>query len=302
MKLLRDIGEFGLIERIRGKIKPARQLLKGIGDDAAVIKFSRDRYLLLTCDMLVEDVHFNCNSATPYQIGWKALGASISDIASMGGLPREALISLGLPPGLTVRFIDRLYSGLKRLANTFAVNLAGGDTVRSEKVVISVALTGIVKKKNLVLRSTAKCGDAILVTGSLGGAIFKKHLNFMPRLKEAQYLVNRFKINSMIDISDGLIQDLGHITEESKVGAVIYQKDIPVSAKRDFELAIRDGEDFELLFTMPRDEARDLLSSSQKVVDIPISLIGEIVSKRGISLVDRRLKAKRLRVKGWQHF
>ncbi|MEA3560890.1 MAG: thiamine-phosphate kinase, partial [Candidatus Omnitrophota bacterium] len=239
---------------------------------------------------------------TPYQIGWKALSVSISDIASMGGEPQEALVSLGLPPALTAKFISQLYYGLNRIAGMFAVDLVGGDIIRSKKLTINVAMTGTVKKGNLLLRSAARPKDAILVTGKLGEAVFGKHLRFKPRLREAQFLVNNFKINSMIDISDGLIQDLGHITRDSRAGAMIYERDIPVARKRDFRLAIQDGEDFELLFTMPKAEARKLLFSYKKALNIPISMIGEIVHKKGVYLVDKHGKIKRLKPKGWQHF
>ncbi|MEA3328327.1 MAG: thiamine-phosphate kinase [Candidatus Omnitrophota bacterium] len=302
MKLLKDIGEAGLIDRIRRKTKTSSRVIKGIGDDAAIIKFSRDKYLVLTCDMLVEGVHFDCSRATPYQIGWKAIGVSISDIASMGALPGQALISLGLAPGLSVKFVDQIYSGLKKLAGLFAVDLVGGDIVKSEKLVINVSMTGLVNKKDVLLRSTARPGDAILVTGRLGGVIFDKHLKFMPRLNEARFLNNNFKINSMIDISDGLIGDLGHITKESRLGAVIYQRDIPVCSNRDFKRAIEHGEDFELLFTMPKAEARKALSSFGKAFSTPISMIGEIVKNKGICLADKHGRIKSIGPKGWQHF
>ena len=302
MKLLKDIGEFGLIERVRRKFSRGTSVIKGIGDDAAVIKFSRDKYLLLTCDMLVEDVHFTLKNATPYQIGRKALACSISDIASMGGTPKEALVSLGMPPGVSLKFSDRLFDGLNKLALEFKISLVGGDLTRSKKLVINVCLTGLVKKKNLLLRSGARPNDAILVTGALGGAASGRHLRFRPRLKEARFLVNKFKINSMIDISDGLVQDLGQITRESNLGALIYQRDIPVSARSSFKSALGDGEDFELLFTMPKNEARRLLKSYPRIYATPVKMIGQITRRKKIFLIDRNGNQRKLDLKGWRHF
>ena len=302
MKLLKEIGEFGLIERIRRKFSRGTSVIKGIGDDAAVIKFSRDKYLLLTCDMLVEDVHFTLKNATPYQIGYKALACSISDIASMGGTPKEALVSLGISPGVSLKFSDRLFDGLRKLALEFKISLVGGDLARSKKLVINVCLTGLVKKKNLLLRSGARPNDAILVTGALGGAALGRHLRFRPRLKEAQFLVNKFKINSMVDISDGLVQDLGHITEESNLGAKIYQRDIPVSAKSSFKSALEGGEDFELLFTMPKNEARRLLRDYPRIYATPVKMIGQITRRKNIFLIDRNGNQRKLDLKGWRHF
>lgn len=302
MNSLKDIGEFGLIERIRHKLRPGTSVVKGIGDDAAVIKLGRDKYLLLTCDMLVEDVHFSLTRATPYQIGHKALASSISDIASMGGVPKEALISLGISPGRSVKFTDQLFNGLRKLAAEFKISLVGGDITRSKKLVINICLTGRVEKKNLLLRSGARVNDAILVTGRLGGAGRGKHLRFRPRLKEARFLVNKFKINSMIDISDGLVQDLGQITKESNLGAEIYQRDIPVSARSSFKSALEDGEDFELLFTMPKNEARRLLKNYPRIYNTPVKMIGQIIKQKEIFLIDLSGIRRKLDLKGWRHF
>ena len=301
MNSLKDIGEFGLIERIRHKFRPGTSVVKGIGDDAAVIKISRDKYLLLTCDMLVEGVHFNLNAATPYQIGHKALASSISDIASMGGVPKEALVSLGISPGRSVGFTDQLFNGLRKLAAEFKISLVGGDITRSKKLVINVCLTGRVRKKNLLLRSGAKFNDAILVTGRLGGAERGKHLRFRPRLREAQFLVNKFKINSMIDISDGLAQDLGQITKESNLGAEIYQRDIPVSAGSSLKSALEGGEDFELLFTMPKNEARRLLKNYPRIHATPVKMIGQIIKQKEIFLIDSSGIKRKQDLKGWRH-
>src|SRR3989338_7089247 len=251
---LKDIGEIGLIKRLDRKTHLDKSVIKGIGDDAAVIRWRRDKYLLFTCDMLIEDVHFKLKRAAPSQIGWKAIARNISDIAAMGGVPRYALISIGLAPNTSVGFLDELYSGIRKCAKIFKVNIVGGDTGRSKKLVIDVSLIGKVEKRSVVTRSGAKIGDIILVTGSIGGSGKGKHLNFMPRLKEARRLVKNF----MIDVSDGLALDLWRILYASRVGARISKDAVPISREADsFEKAISEGEDFELLFTMnPKETER----------------------------------------------
>ncbi|MDD5437122.1 MAG: thiamine-phosphate kinase, partial [Candidatus Omnitrophica bacterium] len=217
-KTLKNIGEIGLIERIAGKVRRDRSVVKGIGDDTAVIKWTEGKYLLFTCDMTIEDVHFRRRRATPFQIGWKALGRNISDIAAMGGVPRYALVSIGLDPRLPVSFAEGIFAGMDALAKKFRINIVGGDTSRSGKLVIDVSLIGEVENPRLALRSGAREGDAIFVTGFIGGSIKGRHLGFTPRLNEARALVKNFKINSMIDISDGLLLDLGRVLEASGAG------------------------------------------------------------------------------------
>lgn len=301
---IKDIGEIKLIKRLAKGIRLDKSVIKGVGDDAAVIRWTKDRYLLFASDMLIEDVHFRMSTATPFQIGWKALGRNISDIAVMGGVPKYALISIGLKPRTPVSFADNIYKGLKAMARKFGVNLVGGDTARSEKLVIDVSLIGDVKKENLVTRDGAKRGDVILVTGSLGGAIKGKHLNFTPRLNEARSLVKNFKTNSMIDVSDGLVLDLWRILDASGVGARIYQNTIPVSKDaRSFKTAIYEGEDFELLFTMDINEARRFFKTAFAKMETPVTLIGEIMNKKyGYNLIDKDGKVGNLQPKGYLHF
>jgi len=301
---IKDLGEIGLIRRVARKVRTDSSVVKGIGDDTAVIKWTHDKYLLFTCDMLVEDVHFHRKLATPFQIGWKALARNISDIAAMGGVPRYALISIGLESNLPVSFADGIFKGMNALAKKFKINLVGGDTVRSKRIVVDVSLIGEVEKKHLALRSGARKGDAIFVTGFLGGSIKGKHLDFMPRFGEARQLVKNFKISSMIDISDGLLLDLSRVLDASSAGALIYEDLIPLSkCASSFESAVTDGEDFELLFTMPHREAERLIRHNVSQFDVPVSLIGEITSKkRGYRLVGSDWKEKRIEKKGYTHF
>lgn len=301
---LKNIGEIGLIKRLANKLRLDKTVIRGAGDDAAVVKWTKDRYLLYTCDMLIEDVHFKLKKIAPFQIGWKALARNISDIAAMGGIPRYAVVSIGLDPELPVSFFDGIYKGMESAAKRFKVNIVGGDTARSKKLVIDVSLIGEVEKKNLVLRSGAKRGDLVLITGAIGGSIKGRHLNFIPRIDEARELVKNFRINSMIDVSDGLALDLWRILDASNAGARIYKSLIPVSGRADsFEKAITDGEDFELLFTMSIDEARRFFKKALPGMKTPVTLIGEITDKRyGYKLIEEDGKVKTLDVRGYTHF
>ena len=285
MKTIKNLGEFGLIERFAKEIKTDMSVKTGIGDDTAVIKDGR-HYLLFTTDMLVEDVHFSLKTARPQQIGWKAVCCSISDIAAMGGVPRWMMVSCGLPRSATIKFIDKIYSGIKKAASLYSVNIVGGDTVKSKKLVLDVGMIGV-KKNRPLLRSGARIGDAIFVTGTLGGAVKSgRHLNFKPRLNEAQYLVKNFKISSMIDISDGLSSDLAHILKRSKVGAALDTNSIPVSCGSSLKSALSEGEDFELLFTLPQKQAKRL---PVKIGTVQLTRIGRIIrEKKGSIMRDAR--------------
>ena len=302
---IEQIGEFGLIDKIARQTKTDRTVIKGIGDDTAVLKYSKKEYLLFTTDMLSEGVHFphlHPRGASKvkllYDIGWKSLACNISDIAAMGGVPQYCLISVGLPPNLELKSVEQLYSGIKTIARQFKINVVGGDTIRSRKLIINIALLGRVAKKKLILRSGVREGDAILVTGDLGASISEKNLNFTPRLKEAQYLVNNFKLHSMIDISDGLILDLYHIIKDSKKGARLYLKEVPISPllrrkKGALKQALYGGEDFELLFTTSK-------RTGQKIAARKLArIIGEITDKKNsIESSD----GTKLNIDGYQHF
>lgn len=301
---LSKIGEFGFINTIKKMIRTDGSVVRGIGDDTAVLRFDKDKYLLLTVDMLIEGAHFRRNM-NPYDIGHKALSCSISDIAAMGGSPKHAVISVGLPGDLSISYAKSLYKGIIDTAKKYKINLVGGDTNRSGKVIIDIALIGEVDKNKLVLRSKAKVDDVIFVTGFLGSS-FKsgKHLKFTPRIKEVRFLVNNYRINSMIDISDGLAQDLSHILEESRVGATIFAKSIPVNKTADLKSALYEGEDFELLFTISKEEARKLIKDAlNNNFSFSIRPIGMITDrKRGLSMIDESGRERKLTIKGFRHF
>ena len=301
---IKDIGEINFIKSVAKRAAADSSVVKGVGDDAAVLKWTKDKYLLFTCDMLVENVHFRLRDAKPFEIGWKALGRSISDIAAMGGVPRHAVVAIGVRPETPVKFLDNIYKGIRALADKFRINIVGGDTSRSQITVIDISLVGEVEKRNLVLRSGARTGDLILVTGAIGGSLKGKHLNFTPRLAEARRIVGNFKVNSMIDISDGLILDMWRIIDASRVGARIYKNAVPISKEADsFEKGVRDGEDFELLFTMAPKEARRFFKTALADMATPVTLIGEVVDKKyGYNIVKEDGREEKLRVEGYLHF
>ena len=296
---VKDIGEFGLIERFRRKIKTDSSVVKGSGDDCAVLKFNQSSYQLFTCDMIVEGVDFY-KTDNLRLVGRKALAISISDIAACGGVPKHAVVAFGLPKNMPVSQADRLGKGLFDLAGKFNINIVGGDISASGKLVVDVSLLGEVKKNKLCLRQGAKVGDIALVTGEFGGAIKGKHLKFTPRLKEAQFLVNNFKINSMIDVSDGLVADLGHILKQSSVGAVLYESLIPLSKQTlGSQEALGSGEEFELLFTASRDQASKIIKSAKYC----FKAIGKIMPEAfGLRLINYKNKYSRLSLKGYCHF
>lgn len=298
--LLKKLGEFGLIERFRKNIKTDSSVIVGSGDDCAVLEFDKNNYQLFTCDMIVQGVDFTPKDNL-YLVGRKALAVSISDIAACGGIPRWAVVSLGLPKNSEVKSLDKLSKGLFDLAKEYKINIVGGDISSAPKLTIDVSLIGLVKKNNLTLRSGAKAGDVILVSGPLGGTIKSKHLTFTPRVKEAGFLVDNFKINSMIDISDGLLQDLGHILKQSKAGAAIFDPLVPKNRECKNSLdALTGGEDFELLFTMSRE---DVIKLAEKNKGFYFKPIGQIMPEAfGLKVFDKENNILKIPVKGFKHF
>lgn len=329
---LTQIGEFGLIREIREQLTKFQEkgVVVGIGDDAAAVEIEGRKLTLLTTDTLVEDVHFNWDYTSPFKVGWKSLAVNISDIAAMGGNPLHSLISLSLPSEMGNFKIEDLYKGLKEIASQYKVNIVGGNIVHSPIFSITISLIGEVERENILLRSEAKKGDLIYVTGELGASragleclrnpnlkvdpkirkfLVRKHLLPSPKLKEGQILAKKKIAKAAIDMSDGLVSDLFRITEESKVGAILWEEKIPISlackevAKEvdisPQEWALYGGEDYELLFTVFRDK-------KEKIKELGFSsyLIGEIVEKEdGISLIKKESGEKiPLEDKGYDHF
>ncbi|MGB9597764.1 MAG: thiamine-phosphate kinase [Candidatus Poribacteria bacterium] len=309
--LAKEIGEFKLIKRMSDILgSPSRQIIKGIGDDCAIINPSSEMLQLVTTDMLVEGVHFELSTATPCQIGWKSLAVNISDIASMGGKPSYAFVSIGFPRNVTVEFVDEIYIGMRDVAKEYGVDIIGGDTVSSPQVIINIALLGEVEKDSYILRSGAKVGDLICITGDVGGSSAgleilqrklnidgtEKHLLPKPRLKEGQLLAKSGYITAMIDISDGVSSEINHICEQSETGAKIYMKDIPLSPyvrsvanvlnKNPYDFALFGGEDYELLFTCQKDKFQYLQNLIYKNCHTPITCIGQILDKSELITID----------------
>lgn len=299
--LLKEIGEFGLIKRFQKKIKVDASVIKGSGDDCAVLKLDHRFYQLFTCDMIIEGVDFRKTDNLKL-VGRKALAISISDIAACAGLPFYAVVSLGLPKRMRVNQVDLLSQGLFDLAKKFKINIVGGDISAADKLIIDVSLLGKVEKSKLCLRNGAKTKDMIMVSGEFGGSIKRKHLKFTPRLKEARFLVDNFKINSMIDVSDGLVQDLGHILEQSSAGAVIYEDLIPLSRQaKNIEEALCSGEEFELLFTACRDQASKIIKNKK----YNFKVIGEVMpASFGLRLINHQAQERTgfINKAGYRHF
>ncbi|HLC50428.1 MAG TPA: thiamine-phosphate kinase [Candidatus Nanoarchaeia archaeon] len=314
---LSNLGEFGIIKKIREKTYSSKEVIAGIGDDAAVLEFNKKQFLLYTTDALVENVHFSLKYFKPWQIGAKSIEQNASDIAAMGGVPTYAVVSLMLPENLDTKFVDELYSGINKTAKKYHISIIGGNISKSKEVIMSISMLGIVEKKYIALRKGAKKGDYILCSGNVGksaaglellkknkkGASIKNHLEPKCRLGLARKLV-KIGINSMIDVSDGIASEITHICNESGVGAIVYADKIPISkntindakllGKNSLDFALYGGEDFELLFTAPK-------SKIKKLTKLGASVIGEIADKKnGIKLIKNNKEIK-LR-KGFEHF
>lgn len=301
------ISEFALIDRLRKIIPPSLQGMDRLTDDAAILRGRGKERFLLASDVLVEGIDFVRKKLAPEWVGRKALAVNLSDIAAMGGKPVACLVSLGIPSNLNEAWLTRFYRGLSGLAKKYGVLVAGGDISRSREFFVSIAVFGTVLADQVVKRQGAKVGDWIAVTGNLGGSLRKHHYAFEPRLKEARFLAQRFRPNAMIDVSDGLIQDLEHILKLSKVGAHLELKHIPISpeaqrlSKGDKEKALRsaltEGEDFELLFTISNSKKMALeLNWKKYFPKTKLSWIGRVTRKQG--LVPRLNSSKT----GYTHF
>ncbi|NWG01682.1 MAG: thiamine-phosphate kinase [Syntrophaceae bacterium] len=327
---LRRIGEFGLIHRIRKWTDASGpDLIQGIGDDVAVVEMG-SKALLVTTDILIEGIHFHPSWMDPYSLGRKSLAVNLSDIASMGGIPKYYLVSIGLPKNLPLSFISSFYRGLKQEAKRFRVQLVGGDTSLSQKIIVNICLLGEGEKKNLLFRKGARVGDDLFVSGKLGDAalglkllqkkskikgsegLIKKHLFPCPRVELGQALARDHVATAMIDVSDGLLIDTSHLIEESGVGALIWEDRIPLSRlyrkwvrsflKDPFQFALSGGEDYELLFTASSDR-REEMTSLTRMFKIPITRIGKILPKNeGFRLIKKDGKEDLPSPLGFEHF
>jgi len=274
-----ELGEDKVVRRIIKSLPAAANLRVGPGDDCAVVGKTGDRsWQLLKTDCVIESVHFT-RDADPKRVGWKALCRAISDIAAMGGTPAFALVTIALPRDLALSWLDGFYAGIRRAARRYGVAIAGGETARTPgPIFINVALTGEVEPRHCVLRSGGKPGDAIYVTGRLGGSLAGRHLDFTPRLTEASWLVRNFLPHAMMDLSDGLGTDLPRLAEASSCGFQFDRKAIPRNTGRSTDQAIGDGEDYELLLAVdPSLQTRLERAWRRKFPRLPLTCVGELI-------------------------
>ena len=299
--ILNIMKELKLIQDIRKMAgKPAKGVKRGIGDDCAVLEYDKKKYLLWATDMLVKDTHFRKNDDLR-AVGYKAVAVNVSDIAAMGGIPKYITVSLGLTKRVSSAAVKKLYSGILSICRRYDIALVGGDTVRSSKSTIDISIIGFVEKKKLLLRSGAKKGDLVLVTGPVRDGR-KEHLSFTPRIKESRFLVENYNVNSMIDTSDGLAIDLGRICSESDKGCILYEEAIPLSKGLKVKDALYYGESFELLFTMKKKEVEKLFTDKNLKKSCPYYVIGEMTDKReGLKIIKSGGVASRLKMEGFSH-
>ncbi|MBN1356135.1 thiamine-phosphate kinase [bacterium] len=328
---LSELGEFELIRRITANFpKPPEDVLEGIGDDCAVIRLPDDSVLLVTTDLLIDRKHFISALISPRQLGRKSMIVNLSDIAAMGGFAHSFFVSIAIPPGFDVEYIDEIYSGFRELAVTAGIVLLGGDTTGSETdLTISITLLGRAEKGKFLLRKGAQVGDCVQVSGPLGGsaaglymlrtgiprdiapALLSTHEEPPLRLATGQMLAGISGITAMIDISDGLLQDLGHICRAGGVGASIDISRIPLPVDlpefcRSLDLDPTDwmlsgGEDYELCWTVHPDHEQEALRAAFDSGAHQAATIGQITAEQTITahIKERRIQTDRI---GYDHF
>ena len=330
---LSELGEFGLINLIRSSSAryenssrtPWQEVLVGIGDDAAAWQ-SNNQIQLATTDTLVQGIHFDLGVINWEELGWKALAVNLSDIAAMGGIPKYALLSLALPGELEVEDISKFTNSMMHLAHEFGVAIVGGNIASAPNVVITVTIIGCSKGKAILKRSTASCGEQIAVTGYLGlsaaglemfkgktildpetsNILRRAHLKPMPKIKEGQILIDQ-GVKTAIDISDGLIADLDHICESSKINAKIKIEQVPVhpvviaNFPNHQELALCGGEDYELIFTADA----TTVARTKQALNCPVTVIGDITDEKSaarVTVMDSKGNIIPYKKGGWEHF
>lgn len=310
--------EQNLIKTIRSLARTSRNraVIRGIGDDCAILRPSPGHEVLVTTDFSIENVHFRCKWHPAQSVGHRCLARGLSDIAAMGGEPLACFLSLGLPPNLPQRWADEFLKGLNALARRHHVQLAGGDTSSAPQITADIIVVGQAAKGKAILRSGARLGDKIYVTGDLGGSsadlkrLFagqklhpsrrSRHFFPEPRLVAGAWLRQRGLASAMIDLSDGLSIDLGHICQESRVSATITAQQIPVAPNATLDLALHGGEDYELLFT-----ASAKAKIPPAIHGLKVTQIGVITRKNNraaIRLLDENGQSHPLKPLGWQHF
>ena len=291
MSRLSDIGEDALVERLV-RLVPVGDAAEGPGDDCAVVDEGGERLELLKTDGMVEGVHF-LKGADAKAVGWKAVARVVSDFAAMGGVAERFLVTVALPGTMEVAWIEGFYEGMGVCLERYGAKLAGGETCRvpdGSAAVISIAATGSVGRGKVVLRSGGKVGDALWVTGRLGGSLAGKHLSFFPRVEEAAWLVEHFRPTAMMDLSDGLAKDLPRLAKASGCGFRLDGGSVPLTEGCTLEQALCDGEDFELLFAAPVDGAPK--EWTERFPGLELTRIAELVPAGQGEVLEG----------GWDHF
>jgi thiamine-monophosphate kinase len=316
-----EISENKLISKIKKFEEKSDTVLRGIGDDGAVVKLSQGSYVLVQ-DAMVEHVHFEFSFVDPYDVGKKAVYVNISDILSMGALPLYFLVTIGITSKMTSKDITRLYRGMGQAAKEFGAIMIGGDTTEAKNdFFIDVSMMGKIITKGYLGRDKAKEGDVIAVTGSLGESAYGLHIflegkdrknvkRFLKRYASPKppypvwkEIVKHDITKAMMDISDGLLIDLGRMMTESRTGAVIDLERLPIPSmlrKNNKEmLALSGGEDYQFLFTFPKNN----LGKVQRIIaqGHPVSIIGEVIPGKGVKVLSKG-KALEVSVKGYEHF
>ena len=308
--------EFELIRLLTRDLPSNPATVVGPGDDCAVIDLGiPGKYALFKTDAVVEGVHYLADTA-PERVGHKSLARCLSDIAAMGGTPVCALVTLGLPKDYPVEWVSRVYQGMGVLARRYQVAVVGGETTTNpERTLLAISMLGTVPSDRYVRRSGAKAGDAIFVTGELGGSSAGRHLDFEPRLTEGRWLAERFAIHAMIDLSDGLASDLRHVLDAGGFGAELLGSAVPISpaakragaipggaAKPALLAALTDGEDFELLFTVASKDAVPLMDGwKEQFAGTRLSCIGRVTEAPGLR-IKHRDRVEAYAGRGYEHF
>ncbi len=331
---LKEIGEFGFIERIRRGclIRPER-VVRGIGDDAAVFRADGRLLSLVTTDLLVERVHFLREATCGRDLGHKSLAVNLSDIAAMGGTAREAFVSIAVPENCALDYLDDIFAGMKELAARHAVNILGGDTTGSlTDLIINIAVYGEVPETELLRRDAARPGDVIFTTGCLGDSraglhlILKRapadapeleslktaHFRPEPHLSEGRLLASIGGVRAAIDVSDGLSSDLAHILQQSRVGARIHAERLPISerlryycrrfAESPVAYALSGGEDYVLLVTAAAERSSAVAAAFAAAFGRPLYPIGEVTRSMAMELVGPDATTSPIAPSGWDHF